>query len=95
MNARDILSKCIYSYLKLFISSTIKYPQGYVLSSARYEKNSCIEDKRDQSSFWSSFNLRADKIVLNFQVFICGIRHPTSEKWPLPTFNMNLRHERF
>ena len=91
MNARDILSKCIYSYLKLFISSTIKkkkYPQGYVLSLARNEKNSCIEDKRDQSSFWSSFNLRADKIILNFQVFMSlsvphDIQHPKSGLFPL------------
>ena len=90
MNARDILSKCIYSYLKLFISSMIKkkYPQGYVLSLARNEKNSCIEDKRDQSSFWSSFNLRADKIILNFQVFMYlsvphDIQHSKSGLFPL------------
>ena len=31
-----------YSYLKLCISSTIKYPQGYVLSLARNEKNGFI-----------------------------------------------------
>ena len=36
------LSKAIYlKYDKK------KYPQGYVLSLARNEKNSCIEDKRD------------------------------------------------
>ena len=67
-----------HSYLKLFISSTIKYSQGYVLSLARNEKNGFIEDKRDQSSFWSSFNLRADKIILNFQVFMCYPCHTTS-----------------
>lgn len=85
-----------YSYLKLFISSTIKYSQGYISSLARNEKNGFIEDKRDQSSSWSSFNLqRTDKIILNFQVFIGATRHPTSEMWPLPTFSMNLRHERY
>ena len=88
MNARDILSKCIYSYLKLFISSTIKYPRGYVLSLARNEKNSCIEDKRDQSSFWSSFNLRADKIILNFQVFQCVyLCHTTSNIRQVASFH--------
>lgn len=85
-----------YSYLKLFISSTIKYSQGYISSLARNEKNGFIEDKRDQSSSWSSFNLqRTDKIILNFQVFIGATPHPTSEMWPLPTFSMNLRHERY
>lgn len=39
-----------YSFLKLVISSMTKYPQGYVLSLARNEKNGFIEDKRDQSS---------------------------------------------
>lgn len=39
-----------YSFLKLVISSMTRYPQGYVLSLARNEKNGFIEDKRDQSS---------------------------------------------